>query len=120
MKIAISTTGSNLDSLLDVRFGRCTYFQIHESETGDFTVIENQGQMAGGGAGIVASQQLVDEKVDVVITGNLGPNAFEVMEKAEVKAYKSESVSIKCVLENFKNGKLERITFAGPAHHGSH
>lgn len=120
MKIAISATGSNLDSLLDVRFGRCTYFQIHDSETGDFVVIENQGQMSGGGAGIVASQQLIDEKIDVIITGNLGPNAFEVIEKAQVKAYKSEEISIEKVLENFNNGNLERISISGPADHGGH
>ncbi len=33
MKIAISAAGKNIDSLLDVRFGRCEYFQIHNSES---------------------------------------------------------------------------------------
>ena len=47
-------------------------FQIHDTENGEFNAIENKGQMSGGGAGIAAAQQIIDEKVDAIITGNLG------------------------------------------------
>lgn len=118
MKIAISASGRNKDNLLDVRFGRCEYFQIHDSENGEVLVVENKGLTCSGGAGIAASQQLVDENVEVVITGNLGPNAFEIIEKAKIKPYKCVSISIESVLEKFKNNELEEITLAGPAHNG--
>lgn len=118
MKIVISSNGNNINSLLDKRFGRCEFFQIHDTENGDFKVIENLGQSSSGGAGIVAAQQLIDEKVDVVITGNLGPNAFELMEKAEIKTYTCESISINDVLEKFKNRELEEITSPGLSHNG--
>ena len=59
-------------------------------------------------------------KFNVIITGNLGPNAFEVMEKAEIKAYKCESTSIKAALEKYNNNELEEINIAGKAHHGIH
>jgi predicted Fe-Mo cluster-binding NifX family protein len=85
MKIAISATGKDTDSLLDMRFARCDYFQIYDSESEEFKVIENKGQLSGGGAGIAASQQLVDENVNIIITGSLGPNAFKIIEKAEIK-----------------------------------
>ncbi len=77
-----------------------------------------KGQNASGGAGIVASNQLVDEKVDVIITGNFGPNAFEIIEKAGVKAYKCESISITSVIEKYNKGELEQISMSGSAHHG--
>lgn len=118
MKIAISAAGKNKDNLLDVRFGRCEFFQIYDNESGEFKVIENSGKSSSGGAGIVASQQLVDEEVNVIITGNLGPNAFKIIEKAEIKSYKCGSISIEAALEKFNNGELEEITLAGPAHHG--
>lgn len=118
MKIAISAEGKNMDSLLDVRFGRCEYFQIHDTESKEVKVIENAGLTCSGGAGIVASQQLIDENVNMIITGNLGPNAFEIIEKAEVKAYKCGKISMQAVLEKFNNKELEELTFAAPAHSG--
>jgi len=118
MKIAISASGKNMDSLLDVRFGRCEYFQIHDSESKEVIVIENKGLTCSGGAGIVAAQQLIDENINIIITGNLGPNAFEIIEKAEIKPYKCENISIQSVLEKFKSNELEEITLAGPVHNG--
>jgi predicted Fe-Mo cluster-binding NifX family protein len=118
MKIAISTAGKNIDSLLDVRFGRCEYFQIHNSENDEVIVIENKGVVSSGGAGIVAAQQLIDENVDMIVTGNLGPNAFELIEKAEIKAYKCGNIPVKSVLEKLKANELEEIILAGPAHSG--
>ncbi|EPY2307026.1 TPA: NifB/NifX family molybdenum-iron cluster-binding protein [Clostridium botulinum] len=118
MKIAISSTGKTMENLLDMRFGRCEYFQIHDTESKEVKILENEGQNASGGAGIVASNQLVDEKIDVIITGNFGPNAFEIIEKAGVKAYKCESISITSVIEKYNKGELEQISMSGPAHHG--
>lgn len=116
MKIAISATGKNIYSLLDMRFGRCDYFQIHDSESGEVKVVGNKGQSSDGGAGIAASQQLVDENVNVIITGSLGPNAFKIIEKSDIRAYKCGNISINNALEKFKNGELQEITIAGPAH----
>lgn len=118
MKIAISSVGSSMDSMLDVRFGRCKYFQIHDTDSGKVKVIENKGQLSGGGAGIAAAQQLINERIDIIITGSLGPNAFELINKAGIKAYKCEAMPINIVLEKFKNSKLEEIKVAGKAHHG--
>ena len=33
MKIVISSNGKTSESLLDKRFGRCEYFQIHDTES---------------------------------------------------------------------------------------
>lgn len=118
MKIAVSATGKNIESLLDMRFGRCDFFQIHDSENGDFKVVDNKGQSANGAAGIAASQQLIDEKVDVIITGSLGPNAFTIIEKSGIKAYKCGNITIKAALEKLKNNELDEIKLAGPAHNG--
>ncbi|WP_411682310.1 NifB/NifX family molybdenum-iron cluster-binding protein [Clostridium thailandense] len=118
MKIAISAAGKNIDDLLDMRFGRCEYFQIHDTESGEIKVLENKGQSSSGGAGIAASNQLIDEKVDVIITGNLGPNAFEIVEKSGIKAYKCANIAISLVLEKYKNDELEEIKVSGPVHHG--
>lgn len=108
MKIAISATGKTNKDLLDMRFGRCEYFQIHDTESKEVKVLENEGQNSSGGAGIAASNQLIDEKIDVIITGNLGPNAFELIEKAGIKAYKCGNININSVLDKYNNGELEQ------------
>lgn len=79
MKIAISATGQHKESLLDRRFGRCDYFQIFNTETGDYKVISNNGVSSGGGAGIAAASQVIEENESAIITGNLGPNAYELI-----------------------------------------
>lgn len=118
MKIAISASGKNAESLLDKRFGRCEYFQVYDTESEEIKLLENKGQDSSGGAGIAASNQLIDENVDVIITGSLGPNAFELIEKSEIKAYKCDEIAIISVLEKYKNGEIEEITMSGPAYHG--
>jgi len=76
MKIAISPENQNLDSNLDSRFRRCNYFIFIDPDSMEFEAIPNESANAMGGAGIQAVQIIVDKKVDVVITRNIGPNAF--------------------------------------------
>ncbi|RII35778.1 diguanylate cyclase [Clostridium chromiireducens] len=118
MKIAVSSKGKITDNSLDPRFGRCEFFQIYDTEVKATKIVKNKGQEASGGAGIAAANQLIDEEVDIIITGSLGPNAFEIMEKADIKAYKCESIAITDALEKYNNNELEEITIAGKAHHG--
>lgn len=118
MKIAISATGQNKESLLDRRFGRCDYFLIFNTETGDHKAVSNNGVSSGGGAGIAAASQIIEEDVSAIITGNLGPNAFELIEKAGIKAYSCEELPVFRVVEIFQKNQLSEISTAGNAHHG--
>lgn len=118
MKIVVSSSGKKIEDLLDIRFGRCEYFQIHDTESGEVKVVENKGNLAQGGAGIAAAQQIIDENAGVIITGNLGPNAFKIIDKANIKVCKCESIEVKVALERYKKGELSDIKQAGPAHSG--
>jgi predicted Fe-Mo cluster-binding NifX family protein len=118
MKIAISATGKTMDSLLDLRFGRCKYFLIYDTESKKVNAIENKGMSSAGGAGIAAAQQLIDENIDVIITGDLGPNAFELINKTAIKVYKGKDISIESVLEEYNKNQFSELNESGPAHHG--
>jgi len=120
MKIAVSADGDKLHSKVDQRFGRCKYFliiNIEEKEVGTFEAVENQGAIQGHGAGIKASQQIGDLGVEAVITGNLGPNATDVLSQLGIKAYHASGI-IADVLVDFAEGKLELITEVAPSHSG--
>lgn len=119
MKIAVSSTGKEINSMLDPRFGRCNYFVIYDTDDEKIKFIENKGQTSGGGAGIAAAQQIIDEQVNVAVTGNLGPNAFDIIKKSDIKVYNCGNIKVKAAIELFKEGKLEELTAAGPSHSGN-
>lgn len=118
MKIAISCVGKLEEDLLDQRFGRCSYFQIYNVDTKEFISIENEGKFSNGGAGIKAAQQLLDNNIEVIITGKMGPNAFEIMERADVKVYKCNSIPVNEVINLYNNNELFQIESAGVSHSG--
>ena len=121
MKIAVSSEGEKLHDNIDQRFGRCKYFliiNIDEKEVGEFETVENQGATQGHGAGIKAAQQIGDLKVEAVITGQIGPNATDVLEKLNIKAY-SASGTITDALTDFIDNKLKLIDEVAEQHAGS-
>ncbi|MGI6448770.1 MAG: NifB/NifX family molybdenum-iron cluster-binding protein [Desulfitobacteriia bacterium] len=118
MKIAITSMGQELTAGHDPRFGRCAYFLIYDTEEDTYKAVENKGQLAGGGAGIAAAQQMTDEGVQVVLTGNLGPNAYNLIKASGIKAYQCKVASCQDALALYKAGKLLEISQAGPSHAG--
>ena len=111
MKIAISSIGKDINSNVDSVFGRCSYFIIAETEGKKIVkveVIKNISAEKMGGAGISAAQAVVEKGVNVVITGNVGPRALDVLKQFDVKVYNG-SGSVKKALQNLINGKLKKI-----------
>ncbi|HEY97006.1 MAG TPA: DUF5320 family protein [Dehalococcoidia bacterium] len=104
MKIAISSTGTNLDAEVDPRFGRCQFFIIADVETNGFEGVDNTSSSAGSGAGISAAQMIVSKGVEAVLTGNCGPNAHQVLSSAGVKIVTGVSGKIKDVIAEYKLG----------------
>lgn len=111
LKIGFSVTDNKVSCVLDSRFGRCPYFMIVDTADNSKKWVENKGILAEGGAGIVAANQLVDLNLDIVITGNLGPNAWKVFQAANLKAYKTANIEIDKILADYKNGILEEVLF---------
>ena len=79
MKVAISSIGKDLDSLIDSRFGRCPYFVIVETDDMSFEVFDNESIALGGGAGIQSAQFISSKGAKAVITGHCGPNAVQTI-----------------------------------------
>lgn len=118
MKICITSSGKEMGSAVDLRFGRCKYFCIYDTESRETKVLENAGAYSQGGAGIAAAQQVVDEGVEVLITGNLGPNAMRVLKAAGVKAYRTEETDVARAVMMYEAGQLQPIESPVSAHFG--
>jgi predicted Fe-Mo cluster-binding NifX family protein len=107
VKVAVSSVGKTLDSQVDRRFGRCPYFLIVDSETLEFKVVTNAAADAMGGAGIQAANSLVGEGVKAVVTGNVGPNAFQTLSAAGKVVIVGASGSVREVIGQFNRGELQ-------------
>ena len=117
VKIGVSSTGEELDAQVDPRFGRCRYFLVIDTETMSFESISNESAMASGGAGIQAAQTVAKAGVEVVVTGNIGPNAFKTLSAAEIMVFTGVNGTIKEAIEKYKKGELEKTDSASVGSH---
>ncbi|MBD3383969.1 dinitrogenase iron-molybdenum cofactor biosynthesis protein [candidate division KSB1 bacterium] len=85
MKIAVSATGGSKAAKVESRFGRCAYFVIVDSETMKFTAFTNPAGNAPGGAGPAAVQEIHKHGAEVVLTGQVGPQAERALQAADIK-----------------------------------
>lgn len=106
MKVAVSSSGKNLDSQIDPRFGRCAYFMIVETDDMNFEVFDNENIALSGGAGIQSAQFVASKGIQAVITGNCGPNAVRTLSAAGIKLFVDQSGTVKEAIERYKNREL--------------
>lgn len=108
MKIAVTSNGKDLTAEVDPRFGRAEFFLVVDTETLEFEVVENtQNLNLPQGAGIQAGKTLVNTGAKVIITGNCGPKAFQVLEAGGVKIVSGSGGTVMNAILDFKNGNVE-------------
>lgn len=119
-KVAVSSSGTDLSSNIDPRFGRCNYFLIVDTETMEFEVVSNTAVGAAHGAGIQAAQLVSSKGAVAVLTGNVGPNAYGALRASSIEVIPGVSGTVEEAVGRFKRGELkatERPTVGG--HFGS-
>ena len=117
MKVAVSSVGQDLDAQVDPRFGRCAYFLIVDTDTMGFESIQNAAAGAAGGAGFQAGQTVADAGAKAVLTGNVGPNAFQTLSSMGLKVYTGLSGTVREALEQLKQGTLKEVAAATVGSH---
>jgi predicted Fe-Mo cluster-binding NifX family protein len=109
MKIAVTSTGTSLDSEIDPRFGRCRFFLLVETDDLEFEALENQNISLGGGAGIQSARFMDEKQVKYVLTGNCGPNAYRTLEAAGIQVITGCYGTVRQAVESFRSGSFESI-----------
>ncbi len=112
MKIAVTSMDGTMKGMVDERFGRARKLIVYDVETGSFEVSENSNQMnLAQGAGIQAAQNVINLGVGAVISGHLGPKAFQVLQSAGVEAYSAVNMTVADAIKQYREGSLNK--FAG-------
>lgn len=106
MKVAIASMGNDLEGQVDPRFGRCDWFVIVETDTMEFTALQNPGATAGGGAGIQAAQVIASTGATAVVAGHMGPNAHQALAAAGIQILPFGGGTVRQAVEAVKAGQL--------------
>jgi len=114
LKICVSATGADLNAPVDPRFGRCAYLLIVDADSMRLLeAIPNPSVMAPSGAGIQTAQMVANKGVKAVITGNVGPNAYQVLASAGIQIFTGAFERVRDAIEAYRAGRLTPI--GGPS-----
>ena len=119
-KIAVSAEGPTLDDALDPRFGRAAGFLIVNPQTLEHKYVDNGASQAmSQGAGIQAAEIVVRAGARVVLTGYVGPKAFQALQAAGISiAQDLQNLTVREALERYTSGKIEMATGPNRRGHG--
>ena len=85
MRVAITSTGNSLESKLDKRFGRCSYFVIFDTETKAMEYIPNPNIDIDEGSGSASVHLLVSRDVKKVVSGEFGIKVKPLLDSHRVQ-----------------------------------
>lgn len=110
MRVGVSASGRDLNAQVDDRFGRCQWFLIVDSDLLEFTAFENRHAEEAMGAGVAAAKDLIDGRVEAIISGQVGPKAYEVLKAVNIDIFLVPgSITVKDALERLRRGELQRM-----------
>ncbi len=118
-KIAVTCEEDSLDSQVDPRFGRAAGFLIIDPDTMKFEYINNGStQVMAQGAGIQAAENIAKSGAKILLTGFVGPKAFQGLEAAGIKIGQNlESMTVRQAIEKFKAGDVDFATSSNKIGH---
>ena len=85
MKIAITSTGNTLESVLDFSFGRCAFFVIYNTESRALEFIPNPNKDLEEGAGQASVQLVASKNVTKIISGEFGMKIKPLLDSMKIQ-----------------------------------
>lgn len=85
MRVAITSTGNNLQSTIDPRFGRCAYFVIYDTETKATEFIPNPNIDVTDGAGPASVQLVASRDISKVVSGEFGMKIKSLFDSLKIQ-----------------------------------
>lgn len=101
MKVAITSSGNNLEARMDRRFGRCPFFVVYDLATGGYEIIPNPNVNRVEGAGPAAVQLVAGKGVEKVVSGEFGAKIKSLFDQLKIQliTVSDEETTVKQVVE---------------------
>ncbi len=111
MLIVISSQKAELSSPVDERFGRAPWFIAFDTDKCEWKALSNPGVSYSSGAGVAAAQCVIDQKAEVVISGDFGPHAARAFQaaKIEMRLFIENTNTVQEAVDHYKNNKLPKF-----------
>jgi len=106
-KIAISSNGKTLDSLVCHKFAQCKYFILYDTKSKKFKTIINEALSETHRRGHKTAELLIKNNIGIALTGNLGANAMKKLTKANIGVALDIEGTVKDVIEKYINRKYK-------------
>jgi cation diffusion facilitator family transporter len=101
-----------LKSPLSSSLSRCPFFafvDIQKGKISSFSVKKNPYQKKELRAGLSVGRYLINNRINCLLTQEIGPVSFHVLDDNLIKIYKGESENLAEVIQNFLDDKLSRL-----------
>lgn len=109
MILAVGSTGYYLKSNVDPRFNLCRYFILYDDESKKSRVLDNSVRIAAGDEGVMTAQILAKRGVNVVLTGDIAPQAVKVLEAAGLSVFTVISGTVKQAIGKYLTCELSPL-----------
>ncbi len=106
MLILIGSDGNKLDGKIAKRFGHAEYFIVYNTEKKTFEAFDNLDE----GHNHNNLTELLDKGVEVFIVGNIGPHAFDAINKPKSRVHLARKMSVQEAIDKFLIGQLKQLT----------
>ncbi len=105
MKTIITSTGDELSSQFDKRFGRAGWFCLYDEDTEETGFIENVNKNATAGAGTKTVEKMVELQVKKIISGDFGPKAKDLLNKFNIQMViiQDENLTVFDIIKRIRN-----------------
>jgi predicted Fe-Mo cluster-binding NifX family protein len=120
VKVAFTSTGTDLAAPLDPRLGRAPKFIVYDLENEVFQALDNGRNLnAAQGAGVQAAASVARSGAECLVTGHCGPKAFRVLGAAGIRVYLTDAPTVAEALRRFRSGSLPPASVADVEGHWS-
>ncbi|MEG1609875.1 MAG: DUF134 domain-containing protein [Bilophila sp.] len=107
-KLAVSSEGPSLDDLVDPRFGRAGGFVVVNPQDMSTEYLDNgASQTKAQGAGIETAERICAAGCKVVLSGFVGPKAFEALQAAGISVCQDlDGMTVREAVQKFLSGAV--------------
>lgn len=117
-RIAIASDTDNLNGIVYARFSNAPYFIIYNLNTDEYVAMPNPYAAVVRGTGITVANLVIENKVDSVIVGGIGPQSFDTFYLSEIEVYGPFNGTVKSAVAAYKLNRIPKMEEANLGGYG--